>query len=421
MKTFITNMKKPVQSRLSFFISHRVVTKIACVIAIVGLQACSDDNSDPEPQRVVLVDATPLFTRTASELRLFLSASAIDLDETVLQYDVDIYKVTYKTTYRDNEVIASGLVLLPKTSDEVGMMSFQHGTIASYAEAPTELPLNSSTLILYSAISSAGFITVIPDFIGFGSSKDILHPYYVEQTTADAVIGNLKAARELAAEHNVEFNERLFLAGYSQGGYATMAAHKQIEEEGLENFDLIASFPSSGGYDVKNMQEYFFSQSTYDQPFYLAYVARAYQTYYDWDDMALADFFNEPYASRIPGLFNGTNTANAINAQLTESIPELVQADLLANIDSDPQYAFLVDAFEENSLTDWAPAIPMFMYHGDADTTVPYSNSVVTHQKLIANGASASVVTLTALPGADHGSGVVPYVELFTAKLLQLK
>jgi hypothetical protein len=61
------------------------------------------------------------------------------------------------------------------------------------------------------------------------------------------------------------------------------------------------------------------------------------------------------------------------------------------------------------------------MYHGDADTTVPYQNSVDTYSYLIAHGASEQVVTFTTLPGADHGSGVIPYIEDFTEKLLDLQ
>jgi len=63
----------------------------------------------------------------------------------------------------------------------------------------------------------------------------------------------------------------------------------------------------------------------------------------------------------------------------------------------------------------------MFMYHGDADVTVPYDNSVITYQKLIANGASTSVLSLTPLPGKDHATGVLPYIEDFIPKMLQLK
>src|SRR4029078_9011448 len=127
--------------------------------------------------------------------------------------------------------------------------SFQHGTIAAHSQAPSVLPLNSSELILYAALASPGFITDAPDFIGFGSSSNVMHPYYVQDLTASAVIDMLKAAKELAREKGITFNSKLFLSGYSQGGYATMATHKAIEKNGLDGYDLIASFPSSGGYD----------------------------------------------------------------------------------------------------------------------------------------------------------------------------
>jgi pimeloyl-ACP methyl ester carboxylesterase len=414
------NISKPVDFRLSFLKDLLKFRTVFLITAVFFVVSCSDDNDGDAPKREVLVDATRVLTRTAGELQTFISASSLDLDPSAIKYDVEIFKVSYKTTYKGEEIVASGLVLLPKTSEEIAMVSFQHGTIAAHSEAPTALPLNDVSLILYAALSSSGFITVVPDFIGFGESQDYFHPYYVEQATADAVIDNLKAAREWALENKRDFNEKLFLAGYSQGGYATMAAHKAIEANGLDHFNLIASFPASGGYDVKGMQEYFFSQATYDQPYYMAYVALSYQSYYDWDSQSLADFFDEPYASAIPGLFNGTNEADAINAQLTDDITALIQDDLLANIDSDPRYDYLVNAFEENSLIDWTPSIPMFMYHGNADTTVPYQNSIDTYNQLIANGASASIVTFTTLEGADHGSGVGPYIEDFVSRLLAM-
>ncbi|HEY0653407.1 MAG TPA: alpha/beta hydrolase [Chryseosolibacter sp.] len=387
---------------------------VVCIALTVW--SCSEDEPGEKP---VLVSSTRILSRSAGELRTFLTASGFSLGSE-LKYDVDIYKVTYRTLYKNEEITASGIVVLPKTTNPVGMVSFQHGTITAQSEAPSNLSLSNSQLILYSALGSAGFIGVVPDFIGFGESDEIFHPYYVEEVTASAVIDNVKAARDLAAKNNVNFNQKLMLAGYSQGGYATMAAHKSIEENGLSGFDLIASFPAAGGYDVKGMQEYFFSQQTYDQPYYLAYVARSYQSYYEWPNV-ITQFFKEPYASRILTLFTSTNTAGTINAQLTQVISDFVTTDLIANIDTKAEYKDLRDAFIENSLTDWTPTKRMFMYHGDADTTVPYENSVDTYNQLISNGASPQTVTLKALPGADHGSGVFPYLEEFIEEALPLQ
>jgi len=379
--------------------------------------ACKNDK-DVTPERV-LISADNVLNRASGEMRGLLGKANLDLDLSILKYDVDIYKITYKTTYKGQDITASALVSLPLKAPSAAIVSFQHGTIAAYAQAPTALQLYDSESVLYSALAAPGFIAVAPDLLGFGASKSVLHPYYVEDLTASAVRDAILAARDLASDKGINFNGKLFLAGYSQGGYATMATHKSIEADPLQGIDLVASFPSSGGYDIKNMQEYFWSQTEYDQPFYLAFVVQAYKTTFGWSQ-PLTDMLNEPYADKIPALVNGTKTNDDINIELTNNIAGLVNADILAQIDTDAKYKYIVDAFIDNSVVDWKPTIPMFMYHGDVDTTVPYSNSVVSYNKLIANGASTSVVTLTTLNGADHYTGIFPYIELFIPKMMSI-
>jgi pimeloyl-ACP methyl ester carboxylesterase len=388
------------------------------LILIILVWSCKDD--DTKPVNKSLLSSQSILTRPAGELQTLLGLSGLNLPIASLKYDVEIYKITYKTTYLNNDITASGLVILPKTSGSYPMVSFQHGTIAAHSQAPSVQPLSSTELILYAALASPGFITAIPDFIGFGNSGNVMHPYYVEDVTATTVIDCLKAANELAREKGIQFNKKLFLAGYSQGGYATMATHKAIEANGLDGFQLVASFPASGGYDVKGMQEYLFEQDTYDEPFFLGYVAMAYKASYQWTQ-PLTDIFNEPYATRIPALYDGSKTGGEIDAQLTTSIKELITSSLIIGIDSEARFAYLKDAFNENSLTDWKPSKPIFMYHGDADVTIPYSNSLATYNVLVANNSSADVVTLTTLSGANHESGVIPYIEDFIPKMLDLR
>src|SRR5688572_2018463 len=99
--------------------------------------SCSEDEPSEKP---VLIQSTKILSRSAGELRTFLAASGFSL-RNELQYDVEIYKVTYRTLYKDEEITASGLVILPETTSSVGMVSFQHGTITAQSEAPTNLPL----------------------------------------------------------------------------------------------------------------------------------------------------------------------------------------------------------------------------------------------------------------------------------------
>lgn len=241
----------------------------------ISLNSCTDH--EHEPNDITLIDASHLGRKSAFELQLMLDLSGYDLPTSAIQYDVDIYKVTYRTIYKGTEIVASGIVSLPDTDDPLPMISFQHGTIVAHNEAPSK-QTSTETMFLYGAFASTGMIAVFPDYIGFGSSSDIFHPYYIEEYTASAIIDNLKAASELAKKKGRSFNQNLFLAGYSEGGYATMAAHKSIEQNGLSGFNLVASFPASGGYDVKDVQERFFEQTFYSEPFYLPYVTHLNRT-----------------------------------------------------------------------------------------------------------------------------------------------
>jgi pimeloyl-ACP methyl ester carboxylesterase len=403
----------------SWIASHlRCLATVFVVFFIFS--SCDDDSDTPTPPaNEKLVEATLLYTASASQLKFLAQFAGFDLDVDEIKYDADVYKVTYKTTFEGAEIIASGLVALPKTGSEVGMVSFHHGTITDHDDAPSNTTETDPDALLYAALSSSGFITVIPDYLGFGSSSSILHPYYVEEYTASSVIDMLIAAKELSVEEDINFNKKLFLAGYSEGGYVTMATHKEIEEQDLDDFELIASFPAAGAYDIAGMENYLLTLDTYNDPSYVAYVIRAYQVTYDFPD-ALTDFFKQPYSDRIPGLFDGTKGTSEINSQLTTVLADLLQEELYENLNSNPEYAYIKDAFIENSLTDWTPTTKMFMYHGDSDVTVPYQNSVDTYDKLIANGTSTSNLTFITLEG-DHSSAIQPYVMDFVPKLWALR
>jgi pimeloyl-ACP methyl ester carboxylesterase len=396
------------------------VRTFAAVSVVLFSFSCDDNSPAPDtPADEKLVEATFLYNVSASQLKFLVQFSGFDLDADEIKYDAEVYKVVYRTTHQDTEIIASGLVVLPKTTAEVGMMSFHHGTITDHDDAPTNLSESDPDAMLYAALSSSGFIAVIPDYLGFGSSSSMLHPYFVEEYSASAVVDLLIAASELSADENIQFNKKLFLAGYSEGGYVTMAAHKVIEEQGLEGFDLIASFPAAGGYDIAGMQNYLLNKATYDDPSYIAYIIRAYQVTYNFPD-ALTDFFKQPFADKIPGLFDGTKSNSEINSQLTTVLADLLQEGLYEKLTSDPEYSYLKNAFVENSLTDWKPVAKMYMYHGESDVTVPYQNSVDTYNKLISNGTSSSSLTFIELTG-DHSSALQPYIEDLVPKVWALR
>lgn len=392
------------------------------IVLFVMLVSCDSGDEDVRVESIQprLTDAELFFSRNAGDMRGLFNSAGLDLQNDKIQYNVDMYKVEYTTMYGDEEVTASGLVFLPLEKENPAVVSFQHGTIASEAEAPTNLGIQDLQLLLYAGLAGTGVVTVVPDFIGFGASGDIMHPYYVEQPSADAVLDNIRAAAELAEQNEISVSNRLYLAGYSQGGYVTMAAHKSIEENGFEFFELQASFPASGGYDIPGVRDFFFEQEVYQQPFFLAYVAESYRTYYEEDEDFLSLLFQDPYATQIPTFFNGSLSGSEINSFLTDTISDLVNPGYLSNTGSQ-EFAAVNDKMEENSMVDWIPSIRMQMFHGDADVTVPYRNSVAVYETFIQNGASEDVVTFTSIPGAGHASGVFPYIESMIEEITMME
>ena len=366
-----------------------------------------------------LVSVNLISTLTAANLKAsatLYSAYGININQNTINYDVDIYKVVYKTMYKNNLIDASGLVALPKNNTKsIATYSFQHGTIILKSDAPS-VDINSQYLNLELAIpASFGMVAVLPDYIGFGSSSNLFHTYYIKDLIASSVLDNIKAAKILATKKSLNINKKLILIGYSEGGYATMATHQYIEKNNLTDFEIVASYPAAGGYDIRSFQDTLKTITEYEQPFYLGYVVLSYKNYYNYTSPTLSDIFTPTYSSKIEALYDGSKDGTAINDNIsTKKIPELLQSNFLNNIYTNSTFLNLKNAIDSNSLINWKPTAKMYMYHGKADNWVFYQNSVKTFDNLIKNGATN--VIFTPLEGT-HTTAFVPYANDVLTKI----
>jgi len=386
----------------------------AYIFLILILFSCSiqDENT-----RIHIDTYTKLFSITKDNILEIVQASEFENLEGYLKHDISLYTITYNTTYNGKKIKASGLVAFPDTDNGMPILNFNHGTTSLHADAPTEDLIQYS---FFANAASAGYIFVIPDYLGFGISDDIVHPYYRSDITGQTVVDMIRATKELAEIEGYNFNGDIFLSGYSEGGFATMSAHYNLENNNYSGLNLVASAPASGGYDISGMLDYFLSKDTYHVPYYIAYVAIGYKTSYDWT-LPLSSIFNEPYASIIPEYFNGKYSGYEINSVLSDDISELLTSNFINNIYNDLELKIIVDAFEENSLDQWVPKNKMIMYHGTDDITVPYQNSVDTYSNFISLGADKNTVEFIDLNGENHSSGSLPYIIDLFDKFEKLK
>ena len=398
------------------------------LFSLTGLFLTSCDNEEAliglqeEDQILVrLISANKMSKPSKTNISSLISSSGLDFPLSQMKYDVQIWEITYETLYKGSNIVASGMAYIPLgDGEEFSYLTFAHGTIAANNEAPSELSMVDIQTFLFAAMASTGLITVVPDLIGFGSSKEIMHPYYVKETSALAVIDGLRAVRELLKQEEINSDEELYLSGYSGGGYVTMATHEYIEDYDLEYFDLKASFPAAGGYDMKGVRDFFLDQEVYETPYFMAYIAESYRTYYDIDTSLAQQIFNEPYAQRIINIFDGLSDGSQINSQLNDTVAVLIAPGFLSEPDNE-KYSEISQLFEQNSLLSWIPETPMYLFHGDADITVPYQNTIDTYNAFLASGTSSEIITLTTFEGADHYTGFVPYLESFMNTIMKLE
>lgn len=315
---------------------------------------------------------------------------------------VQAYRMTYTMPFLGEEIVVSGAVFEPTdlASDcALPVHVYMHGTVFERDDVPSFLNGEGQLGFL---MASLGFTVLMPDYVGLGVDDQHLHPYVHAQSEADAgvyMLHALHAEPQANPSGNLHDVGQLFLSGYSQGGHAAMALHRELQA-GWPQYPVTASAPQSGPYDISGTQfPMTFDAESYSNPAYLAYVALAWQSVYGNLYGALTDYFQEPYASQIPGLFDGQTSGNAINNALPALTSDLAQPGLLEALLS-PGSPFLAAA-QDNDVYAWTPTAPTQLYYCTEDEQVFYPNAEVAHGYMTAAGAPA--VSLIDLGAFDHG------------------
>ncbi|HEX2967598.1 MAG TPA: alpha/beta fold hydrolase [Bacteroidales bacterium] len=331
----------------------------------------------------------------------------VDL-KSFVRTDVELYKVVYETTIEGKKVNASGLVCVPADAGDYPVLSFQNGTNTRHSNAPSEFPSDYGFQMI-EVIASMGYVVAIADYPGFGESSQLPHPYLVAEPTVRSLVDLLYAVRGMDVRElpSITVRNEYYLIGYSQGGWATLQLHKALELKYDDDFDLKGSCVGAGPYDIYFLMQRMLSLPAFPMPYYIGYVINGYKSYNQFSN-PVSDLLNEPYASRVPSLFNGQLNAGQINAQLTDTISRLMNPEFLQGFATSPKYESVRRAMINNSISPWKTDVPLLMIHGDADTHVDPAVTDRMYSAMIEAGTPATIIKKTILPGADHGEGVIP-------------
>jgi len=305
---------------------------MACALAV--LTACGSDTQtstlNDSTARGTLVENPPFRIASVNAAALAAQLGASAAGQQLLQVagaplcGVDFNYMHYWTVGGKGEAeSASGALMVPTgaapaCSGPRPIVLYAHATQfdknANIADITD--PNNTEGALIAAMFAARGYIVVAPNYVGYDSSSSSYHPFLNEDAQTKDMIDALTAARSalgkvLAA--TTTDNGKLFITGYSQGGYVAMATHKAMQAAGLA---VTASAPMSGPYALAALFDaVFFGHVNLGATEFAPILTLSYQKAYGNVYTAPSDTYAAAYAPTIEGLLpSATPIAQLISA-----------------------------------------------------------------------------------------------------------
>jgi hypothetical protein len=443
-------------------------SRFAVAAAAAALGACSggdDRNGEegqpvttpPPPARGSLIEPPPprVASISAAELNALLNATAegrlLTQFISAPRCGVDVHQLRYNSVdVGGTAITASGALMIPTGADAAcqgprPLVTYAHGTQVERAFNIANLTDSNNVegLLMAVAFTARGYIVVAPNYAGFDTSSLAHHPFLNAEQQANDVVDALAAARSALPTSfapTVSDSGKLFITGYSQGGYVAMAAHRLLQQNGAV---VTASAPMSGPYSLAAFGDaVFYGQVVRSAPLFVTYLATGYERAYGDIYGAPTEMLEARYATGVDTLLPTAGRRSELFAQgrlpaeqlfsstppepaYAPYTPPTSPADLapvfargfgaenlvtnafrlayLQDAQARPDGGFptvtdglpasapengLRRAFKTNDLRTWTPTAPVLLCAGNEDPTVLYLNTDLMQRYWAANGAA---------------------------------
>jgi len=313
--------------------------------------------------------------------------------------DYYLYRVVYPTAdVHGGTTTVSGLVAVPATRDIKGVVSWQHGT-NTYRHDSISEPSLPEGLGTAGVFGGDGFIMVAADYIGLGVSTEP-QAYYDWPSTVSTVTDLISIAEIMLDGIARAPRLDLYLAGFSQGGGATAAVQRSLEQNNSTGLQLRGAAAISAAFNplAVSMPHVIESNDTLSMALFATSFSQLY-------GQPLSDVIQAPYDSLLPGWFDGTKDQDFLSANLPTRVDQLVTAGFLSGYEAGTQAPqWFYDGLTAAATSDYAPRAPLRIYYGDQDTVVIPKEAEAAFTGMQALGGDVELVDLGAY---DHDNIVV--------------
>ncbi len=180
---------------------------------------------------------------------------------------VDVRQVQYTTVGGAGESTTASTAVLVPTGDATctgarPVVLYAHGTTLDKNYNMAALNDSSDagyteSLMTAALYAAQGYIVVAPNYAGYAGSSLSYHPYLNRAQQSQDMLDGLKAARQHLVNTAATATDsgKLFITGYSQGGYVALATARLMQDKQLP---VTAVAPMSGPYGVAAMGDMIF-------------------------------------------------------------------------------------------------------------------------------------------------------------------
>jgi len=324
----------------------------------------------------------PVATLTKAQIDAGTKSSGLQALSGLAQCDVSVIALNYTTLGAKGEPTnASGVLLMPAGScagNSLPLVAYAKGTDV---QKPRTLanPADPETQLLTAMYAAQGYAVVATDYLGFAKSKYAYHPYLHADSEARSVLDAVRAARAAVTNLQGSLSGKVMFTGYSQGGHASMAAHRSAERDYPLEFNVVAGAHLAGPYNLSGGTKLGIAPLGYQ--FFVPFQVTSYQKVYGDVYAKASDAFKAPYDSYIEGLLPSATlnyttlvTSGALpgaNGESPSQVRDLMfQPTFLSDAQTNPNNAFYLDT-KKNDMFGWSPRARTLLCGGAGDPTVP--------------------------------------------------
>lgn len=331
---------------------------------------------------------------------------------------------------------ASGGLMVPSGTDEActgprPVLLYAHGTSTDKNKNMAS-PTDGEAALVAAMYAAQGYIVVAPNYAGYEASTLPYHPYLNLEQQAQDVVDSLTAARKGFAAVGANAGPALFVSGYSQGGFVSMAAQRKLQ---LDGTPVTAGAHLSGPYALGTFGDAVYAGNvnlgaTLFSPLLNTSFQRAYGNIYSQPD----ELYESAYATGIESLLPSTLSQSTLLSTgklpatalfAADSLPQpagfslffgagnliktsyrnAVLADAMTN-PSSPSHPLRVASYRNDLLRqNWTPAQPMLLCGGVDDPTVFFSVNTQGAQAYFAGkGVPSQAVTVLDVDALEPSS-----------------